>query len=100
VSVTELDPWRILLAVAVAGVLLGLTPWLLRRFRPVIPADGPPRDGLEVVAQRALDMRHRIVVVRYRGNDHLLVLGSNPPLALGRHDVPLASLPASGEQRP
>ncbi len=98
-SAAELDPWRILLAVAVAAILLGLTPWVLRRLRPTVLADGPSRDGLEVVAQRALDMRHRIVVVRYRGSDHLLVLGSNPPLALGRHEAVLASLPASGEQR-
>lgn len=87
------DGWRIVLAIVAAGGLLGVMPFALRRFRPRALAGGGRPDVLEIVAQRPLDLRHRIVVVRYRDLEHLLVLGGSLPVMVGRAENP--TLPAA-----
>jgi flagellar biogenesis protein FliO len=83
------DVWRIVLAVMVVAGLLGLVPILLRRFRPpAVPVAGMP-ERPQIVAQQSLDMRHRIVVVRYRQTEHLLLLGGSLPVLVGQQPTPL-----------
>ncbi|WP_035485261.1 flagellar biosynthetic protein FliO [Geminicoccus roseus] len=86
-----LEPGRILLAILAVAVLLGLVPLVVRRFRP--RAVLGPQAPLEVVAQRALDLRHRVLVIRYRGRDHLLVLGGTLPVVLDGGDPASALAP-------
>ena len=91
-----LDPWRIVLAILVVAGMLALIPLLLRRFRTVAAVPSG-QTGPEVVAQRSLDMRHRLVVVRYRQMEHLIVLGGTLPVALGQQIV--AETAGSAETR-
>ena len=88
----DLDPWRLVLAIAVVGGILLLAPVLLRRFAPrLAPAGGG--DALQLVASRSLDIRHRAVVVRFREIDHLIVIGGDRPVV-----VPTPAMP--GPERP
>ena len=82
-----LDPMRIVLAAGVAAGLMLLAVVLLRRLRPIQPAGTDGRYGPRTVAQCALDMRHRVVVVRYGRTDHLILLGQSAPLLLGCQDA-------------
>lgn len=77
----ELDPWRLVLAIAVVGAILLLAPRLLRRFGPTLAAPSGG-DALQLVASRSLDVRHRAVVVRFREVDHLIVIGGDRPVVL------------------
>jgi len=61
--------------VLVLGLILGLL-WLLRRIG--VPGMVPTRQAnrrLSVVESLALDARHRLVLVRRDGREHLLLLG-------------------------
>ncbi|MCB9944755.1 MAG: flagellar biosynthetic protein FliO [Geminicoccaceae bacterium] len=66
--------------VVVLGLLLLLT-WAARRFLPNL---GERQTGrrLGIVEMRALDTRHRLVLVRHDDREHLLVLGPGGATAL------------------
>ena len=78
------DPTRIVVAILVAAALLAMTPVLLRRLRPSMRLKAGDDEELAIMAQRTLDMRHRIVVVRHRGTEHLLILGGSLPVVVGK----------------
>jgi hypothetical protein len=81
-GVVDLD--RVLLAMAVAAGLLALLPIVLRRFRSTMPDRGGVAGRPEVVAQQGLDIRHRMLVVRYRQTEHLIILGGSVPVVVGK----------------
>jgi hypothetical protein len=82
------DPLRIVLAVLVAALLLAGLPFLLRRLQGRLPASGPA-SGPAIVAQRALDLRHRLLVVRHGEREHLIILGGSLPVVVAGEGFPL-----------
>jgi flagellar biogenesis protein FliO len=75
--------------------LMVLAFWAFRRFGPRLGLDragagavGPRR--VEVVESRMLDARRRLVVARFAGREHLLLLGQ-------QNDVVVASAEAAPE---
>jgi len=87
------DPLRIVLAVLVAAFLLAGLPFLLRRLQGRLPAAGPA-SGPAIVAQRALDLRHRLLVIRHGGREHLIILGGSLPVVVAGEGCPLPATPA------
>ena len=75
------DPLRIMLAVLAAAVLLAGLPLLLRRLRGRLPV-GPAGNSPEIVGQRALDLRHRLLVIRHGDHEHLVILGGSLPVVV------------------
>ena len=87
---TDIDLDRILLAAAAVGVILVVVALLARRLRPTaMAAAGEAGAPLVEIGQRSLDMRHRVVVVRYRQTDHLVILGGAQPVLAGHHPLRL-----------
>jgi flagellar protein FliO/FliZ len=78
-----------LLALVLVLCLIGLCTLAARRFLPALQQrlPGQPR-RLRVVESLALDPRHRAIVLRCDGQEHLLVVGEGgisllpPPLAV------------------
>jgi hypothetical protein len=86
------DPLRIVLAVLAAALLLAGLPFLLRRLQGRLPVAGPA-SGPVVVAQRALDLRHRLLVVRHGEREHLIILGGSLPVVVAGEGQPLPAMP-------
>ncbi|WP_159713688.1 hypothetical protein [Geminicoccus flavidas] len=86
------DSLRIVLAVLVAAVLLAGLPFLLRRLQGRLPAAGPA-SGPAIVAQRALDLRHRLLVIRHGEREHLIILGGSLPVVVAGEGFPSPAAP-------
>lgn len=67
----------------VIGLIL-LVGWIQRRLESRRLGPGGRRSRLEVLAQRPLDQRHRVVLLRCDRQEHLVVLGPSgcTPLAM------------------
>ncbi|WP_222182468.1 hypothetical protein [Geminicoccus harenae] len=83
------DPLRIVLAVLVAALLLAGLPFLLRRLPGRLPAPAGPMSGPAIVAQRALDLRHRLLVIRHGEREHLIILGGSLPVVVAGEGFPV-----------
>lgn len=70
---------RFFAALVVVLALVGLTALLVRRSGLLVPGlparNAGRRRRLQVVESLALDMRHRLLLIRRDGVEHLLVLG-------------------------
>ncbi|HEX2525610.1 MAG TPA: flagellar biosynthetic protein FliO [Geminicoccus sp.] len=82
----DIDPSRIALAIVIVGTLLLVVQYLVRRFRPGMAAVAGA--GPILVAQCSLDMRQRIVVIRYGQTDHLILLGNAVPIVVAQQPAP------------
>lgn len=77
----------------VLGLLLGGT-WLLRKYGSRIGLKaGQPSQDLKVIEWRALDMRRKLVVVRWGEREHLLSLAPTGDILVGSRDAPPAFKP-------
>jgi flagellar protein FliO/FliZ len=72
---------RALLYLVLVLGLIGLCTWLIRRFGGG-PVGGRGSRRLAVVESIALDARHRLVLVRRDGTEHLLLLGPGHDLVV------------------
>lgn len=79
---------------AVLGLVLLLiwgVAWMAKRSPVVaqLASRTPKKPSLEVLETRLLDMRHKLVVVRWAGVEHLLLLGTQSAVPLAQHPVTL-----------
>lgn len=96
-----LDILRFVLALTFVLGLIALLAWFARRggwLAPLRPAGGIRR--LQVLESAVIDQRHKLVLVRQDGAEHLLLLGPGSPLVVessrGRALPDLVAKPESG----
>lgn len=73
-----IDPGDLVRPIAALLIVIGLivlVGWIQRRLESRRHGPGGRRSRLEVLAHRALDQRHRIVLFRCDRQEHLVVLG-------------------------
>jgi flagellar protein FliO/FliZ len=94
-----MDPFSILKATAALAFVLGLLlggAWLLRKYgsRVGLKAGSVSQD-LKVVEWRSLDLRRKLVVVRWGEREHLLSLAPTGDVLVASRDTPPAFAPIS-----
>jgi flagellar protein FliO/FliZ len=86
---------RIVLAFAIVGALLGGLGFILRHINArgiKLPIGKNREKRLELVESLGLDLRRRLVVVRWDGREHLLLLGASQDIVVAAADsVPQSS---------
>lgn len=92
----EFDTYlRFILALVFVLALIGAIGWAGRRFgafgAPLRPRGGSRR--LAVVEVAPVDARHKLVLVRRDGVEHLLLLGAGPDLLVESGIVPPSGMP-------
>lgn len=90
------DYFRFAAALLVVVGLIVATAWALRRFGSGMGLT-TTRQGrrLGVVESLQLDARHRLVLVRRDGREHLILLGAGGALLVERDAGPAAAVAAS-----
>lgn len=77
----------LLALVGVVGLLL-LLGIGLRRFAPALTGPGDGGGEIRTVASRAVDARHRALILRCRGRDYLLLLSPSGVCVVDRLGAP------------
>ena len=94
-----MDTGELLTAVAALGFVLGLIvvlAWAVRRLN-LVPGVGALKRGarrLAVVETTPIDVRHKLVLVRRDGAEHLLLLGAQNDLVVEAGIAPPPAEPA------
>lgn len=83
----EVDLIRAVLALLFVLGLIGILTWIARRLRLPGFSTGGPNRRLEVVETLVVDPRHKVVLMRADGLEHLVLLGPSAPLLLERRDA-------------
>jgi len=96
----EFDTYfRFLVALVFVLALIGILTWLVRRFGPaghgLRPRNG--RRRLEVVETAPVDSKHRLVLVRRDGTEHLILLGTSSDILI---ESGIAAPPRARETEP
>jgi len=99
-----MDFFSIIKAVAalafVLGLLLGGT-WLLRKYGSRIGLKtGAVSQDLRVVEWRSLDMRRKLVVVRWGEREHLLSTAPSGDVLIASRDAPKPFAPIPPDETP
>lgn len=76
--------FRFMIVLVFVLALIGLLAWLVRRFGPNRRSfrTGGARRRLQMVEMAPVDSKHRLVLVRRDGTEHLLLLGVNSDLVI------------------
>lgn len=80
--------------------LLGLFAWSLRRFG-VVPGQakfGTGTKELEILENKMIDARNKLVVARWRGTDYLLAFGADGVKEIASEKAPPAGLETSNDR--
>lgn len=92
-----MDPFSILKAIAALAFVLGMLlggAYLLRKYGSRIGLKaGSVSQDLKVVEWRSLDMRRKLVVVRWGEREHLLSLAPTGDVLVATRDAPPAFAP-------
>ena len=92
-----MDPFSILKAIAALAFVLGLLlggAWVLRKYGSRIGLKaGSVSQDLKVVEWRSLDLRRKLVVVRWGEREHLLSLAPTGDVLVASREAPAAFAP-------
>lgn len=92
-----MDPFSILKAIAALAFVLGLLlggAWVLRKYGSRIGLKaGAVSQDLKVVEWRFLDLRRKLVVVRWGEREHLLSLAPTGDVLVASREAPAAFAP-------
>ena len=92
-----MDPFSILKAIAALAFVLGLLlggAWVLRKYGSRIGLKaGAVSQDLKVVEWRSLDLRRKLVVVRWGEREHLLSLTPTGDVLVASREAPAAFAP-------
>lgn len=69
--------------------------WLLKRFGVLGVSIATPNKDIQILAQRALDVRTRLVVARWRGEDYLIAIGPEGIAPIDQKESPTNEMPPS-----
>ena len=97
-----MDPFSILKAIAALAFVLGLLlggAWVLRKYGSRIGLKaGAVSQDLKVVEWRSLDLRRKLVVVRWGEREHLLSLAPTGDVLVASREAPAAFAPIPPEE--
>ena len=97
-----MDPFSILKAIAALAFVLGLLlggAWVLRKYGSRIGLKaGAVSQDLKVVEWRSLDLRRKLVVVRWGEREHLLSLAPTGDVLVASREAPAAFAPISPDE--
>ena len=97
-----MDLLNTLKAIAALGFVLGLLlggAWLLRKYGSRIGLKtGAVSQDLRVVEWRSLDMRRKLVVVRWGDTEHLLSTAPSGDLLIASRDAPAPFKPIAPDE--